>query len=626
MGRLHSRFLVVISLQVLLLQACATAKPRGQVVRLQADFQENGETIAKREENIQTLTQPQVSSLAVPAPNEDAAVFHFAMGQAYSLDNDSANAIESYRATLVHDPKSALVRARLAAELVKQGAFAEAKLLCLEAIRLDPKYVDSHILLAGIQVAAKEFTGAFETYQAALKVEPNNRDALLYLGITLAEVGRIPEGVAQLEKLVKLKDSGESNIDRSVAYYYLAKVYDQADKRDAAAGALRSALKERPGFAKAALALAEFHLEKKDEAGALKVLEEAFRENHSAELAARLATVFLDRKEYQRAVSYLETLVEEDPANENMKLRLALVYWQLQWTDKAHRLLSAMLDQYPASSEIAFYLAELEMKRENFDAALGYYNRIASDYAKYEQVVGAVAHFYREKKRYVDGENYLLEAMRKRPDAVAFYPLLAALHEDQGKLENAKVALERGERAFPQDESILYYLGFLYDRLGDHGKAVATMERLLETNPGNANALNFVGYTLLERGGDRARAATLLKAAYALKPQDPFVLDSYGWLLYRQGQGREAMKTLERAHAMRPDEGVIAEHLADIYLSLDLRQKAVATYERARKNGGDQEFVARVEQKLQNLQRVLAEGGVSKPVGTRRRPASNAQR
>lgn len=602
-----SRTLSLLIVTTLSLAACATAKPKGQIVRLQTDFEGNKSEVPAAPAESPLFRQSAKNALEIPSDKDDAAVFYFSMGQAYSLDNDPARAIEAYRATLVHDPNSALVHARLAAELVKVGSFAEAKVLCEKAIKLDPKYVDSYLLLAGIQVAAKEFEGALATYRSALTREPGNRDALLYYGVTLAETGKVKEGVAQLEKLVKLKDNAESNIDQSVAFYYLAKVHDQAGNKEAAIKALRESLKRRPGFGKAALVLADMYESRKDSKQAEAVLEETFKESHSADLAERLAESHLERNDYKGAIVFLETLVEEDPTNENMKLRLALVYWQVQWLDKARALLGDLHTRYPASSEIAFYLGELEMERKEPDTAISFYKKIAPDYSKFDQMVGRVVFLYRSQKRFQEGEDFLLGAMQKRADIVAFYPLLAALYEDQNRLEDARLALERGYRAFPSDESILYYLGFLYDRLGDKDKGLAIMERLLKVNPNNANALNFVGYTLLEKGIDLKTAAIYLEKAVALKPGDAFVLDSYGWLLYRQGKYQAAMKQLEKAVSIKPEEGVIAEHLADVYVALELPQKALSLYQKALVVGNeDGEFKSRVEAKIENVRNAMA--------------------
>jgi tetratricopeptide (TPR) repeat protein len=183
---------------------------------------------------------------------------------------------------------------------------------------------------------------------------------------------------------------------------------------------------------------------------------------------------------------------------------------------------------------------------------------------------------------------------------------LAALYEDQGRLEDARLVLERGRKNFDADENILYYLGFLYDRMGDKEKGFAVMEQLLRVNPNNANALNFVGYTLLERGVDLKAAAVYLEKAVALKPDDAFVLDSYGWLLYRQGKYQAAMKYLEKAYSIKPEEGVIAEHLADSYVALAMPKKALNLYQRALMASEDSEFKSRVEGKIENVRNAMA--------------------
>jgi tetratricopeptide (TPR) repeat protein len=594
------------------LSGCAATARHGQVVHLGSEGEATPEPKTSFGSAPGTETYAyshgKGPSLEVPTTAEEAAIFHFSLGQAYSLDNDPQRAIESYRATLVHDPKSALVRARLAAELVKVGNFSEAKTLCEEAIKIDGKYVDSYLLLAGIQVAAKEYDAATATYRSALTHDPKNRDALLYLGVTLAEVGKTKEGVAELEKLVKLRDNPESNIDQSVAYYYLGKVYDQGNQKDKAVKAYSVAIEKRPGFAKAALAVAEIYSARKQNEKAFAVLEDVFAESRSPEIAEKLAERHLELNDYKGAVVYLETLTEEDPSNENMKLRLALVYWQVKWFDKAEATLADLHAHYPASSEISYYLGELRLERGDFDGALSYYTQVGPDYVKYDQMVSRVAFAYRQQNKLNAAEIFLLDSMKKRPDVVAFYPLLAAVYEDQKKFEDSRVVLERGEKLFPTDENVLYYLGFTLDRLGKKDQALTKMEKLLTVNPNNPNALNFVGYTLLDRGTDLAQAQTYLERAVSLKPDDAFILDSYGWLLYRTGKRREAMKQLEKAYASKPEEGVIAEHLADIYVSLNMPQKALAVYAAALKSSAsDQELMARVQNKMANVRGVVAE-------------------
>jgi tetratricopeptide (TPR) repeat protein len=260
------------------------------------------------------------------------------------------------------------------------------------------------------------------------------------------------------------------------------------------------------------------------------------------------------------------------------------------------------------SSEINFYLGEIEMDLKKPDSALAYYKEVSPDFAKYEMVISREVAVYRAAKDYALAEKTLRDAMGKRADLVGLYPMLGAIFEDQNKLALARDALEEGRKIFPKDESILYYLGFIYDRIGDKKNSFALMSKILETNPDNVNALNFVGYSLLEKGEDLAKAETYLKRAFELKPTDPFILDSYGWLLFREGKQKMAMFYLEKAYSLRPNEAVIAEHLADTYVALHLTQKALLVYQSALGVDSDEEgFKSRVQVKVQNLKSAMVD-------------------
>jgi tetratricopeptide (TPR) repeat protein len=253
-----------------------------------------------------------------------------------------------------------------------------------------------------------------------------------------------------------------------------------------------------------------------------------------------------------------------------------------------------------------FYMAELELERLGPKAALPYYQAISSDFSKYEQATGRAVAIYRDAKQYVTAENLLINSLQKRPDIISFYPLLAALYEDEQRLSDARDILELGRKRYPEEESILYYLGFVYDRVGEKAKGFATMESLLALNPNNANALNFLGYTLLERNVELDRAGTYLSTALRLKPNDAFVIDSFGWYLFKTGQGSQAMKLLERAHAIKPEEALIVEHLADVYLALNLKSKALEAYKKSYAMSLEVALKERVGVKLSNLESALA--------------------
>src|SRR5262249_44164147 len=94
-------------------------------------------------------------------------------------------------------------------------------------------------------------------------------------------------------------------------------------------------------------------------------------------------------------------------------------------------------------------------------------------------------------------------------------------------------------------------------------------------------AMNFIGYSLVERGKNLDEAEKLIRHALEIRPDSAAFLDSLGWLYFRRGEYRRAVGTLERAVALEPDEPLINEHLGDAYHSATNKVKAAAAYRKA---------------------------------------------
>jgi Flp pilus assembly protein TadD len=91
----------------------------------------------------------------------------------------------------------------------------------------------------------------------------------------------------------------------------------------------------------------------------------------------------------------------------------------------------------------------------------------------------------------------------------------------------------------------------------------ANIRKLIALKPDHAHAYNALGYSLADRNIRLDEARTLLDQALKLAPDDPFIIDSMGWVLFRQGDLDGARKQLERAYQLRPD-GEIAAHLGEV--------------------------------------------------------------
>jgi Flp pilus assembly protein TadD len=81
--------------------------------------------------------------------------------------------------------------------------------------------------------------------------------------------------------------------------------------------------------------------------------------------------------------------------------------------------------------------------------------------------------------------------------------------------------------------------------------------------PDNQHAYNALGYSLADRNVRLPEALKLIRKAQGMAPDDPFIMDSMGWVHYRMGNLDEAEAQLRRAYGLRNDAD-IAVHLGEV--------------------------------------------------------------
>jgi len=127
----------------------------------------------------------------------------------------------------------------------------------------------------------------------------------------------------------------------------------------------------------------------------------------------------------------------------------------------------------------------------------------------------------------------------------------------------ALAAYERGLKALPEDRRLLYARALLFEQLDRIPEAEADLRRVVALDPDDPDALNALGYTLADRTERHQEALELIGRALKLKPEEPAIIDSMGWVQYRLGNRTEALKHLRRAYELQPD-AEIAAHLGEV--------------------------------------------------------------
>ena len=149
---------------------------------------------------------------------------------------------------------------------------------------------------------------------------------------------------------------------------------------------------------------------------------------------------------------------------------------------------------------------------------------------------------------------------------------------------------------------LLFQLGEAYERTRRFDEAAEQFQAVLEIQPENSTAMNYLGYMWADNGENLEQALELVRRAVALEPDNGAYVDSLGWALFRLGELEAARRQLERAKQLVPEDSTILEHLGDVYVALGDTRRAREAYENALAIN-DEENVEAVRHKLGELSR-----------------------
>lgn len=260
----------------------------------------------------------------------------------------------------------------------------------------------------------------------------------------------------------------------------------------------------------------------------------------------------------------------------------------------------------PRLAESWVLVAELLVRQDRADLALaaldqapdsGPWGRIVA--ARRAGALGAMARW--------DEARAILTAEAARPDAGADALVrLAQLERDAGQPRVAAAAYARaiaaaeagGMTEGPALAQLWFLAGVSHHDAGDWPAAEAALRRAAALVPDNPIVLNFLGYSLLDRGEDLAEARTLIARAYAKAPDNGAIIDSMGWAAFVAGDHAEAVRLLEQARAAEPADPTVADHLGDAYWKVGRRIEARHLWQSARALSPDKALDAKLAAKL----------------------------
>ncbi len=268
----------------------------------------------------------------------------------------------------------------------------------------------------------------------------------------------------------------------------------------------------------------------------------------------------------------------------------------------------------PGLTDARLVAAEALDRMEQYEIAIATYGAVAPDDPAFIAAELGRADVMRRAGDIDRAVDVLSQLSRSNPGIAVVEARLGDMLRRSGDMTGAREAYGRALDLYGDDDPALWLLhytrGIAAHQLDDWPAAEADFRRALELNPGHPQVLNYLGYSLVERGEKLDEALAMIEQAVAGEPENGAIVDSLGWVYFQLGRHQEAVVQLERAAALEPVDPVINDHLGDAYWAVGRLREAEFQWTRALSFAPEETEADRIRRKLEiGLDAVLAEEG-----------------
>lgn len=542
-------------------------------------------------------TEAALSEDSRPADTQ-CSYFYYLWGKSAELGGQERyeEAVEAYEKALVCDEHATYVMRDLAVLLLRMNRRQHALIWLEKLLAINPDDLQTASLIANIYVADGKVDEAEAVYKRLLALDPENQQVLLMLGTFYAHQRRYEEAESILEQLLSL-DSNSAD-----GYLYLARLYRELRLLDRAARYYDKTLSLRWSTL-VAIEAADL-LERMSRYGDaeklyLRMLDEDEANEHAR---LQLAEIYSKQGEVEKAVAVLQELKNYSLEPQQVDLAIGRILVGSNRLDEAEAHFKEMIDNYPEFEEARTLLALVYYDKGDKEQAVRQLSTIPRDSENYPDAVLMQVRILVEMGDFQRAESILTDAIESGVEPLSrMYTLLASLYQKGGRMEDARKIYKQALALFAEDHQVYFEYGIFLDKSGDQQGALEAMNKVLELNPDDPYALNYIGYTWADKGINLEKAKEYLQEAVRQLPQDGFVRDSLGWAYFKLGETDAAIRELGAASEMEPEDPTIAEHLGDAYACKGDFEEAAKNYERALKFSAEKEKRQKVRDKLQNL-------------------------
>lgn len=522
------------------------------------------------------------SAGAAPQELTPQLLYEFLLGEIAAQRGDAQVAAQTYveLARRTRDP-------RIARRALEIANHARMPALALEAARLwhetDPASPQAMQFLAQLLVQQKRVADAGPVLEKLLASQPAQAPNIFMQLPRVLAASRDPQANLRLIERLAAHFPGLAQ-----ARFAVAQVAAAADDEERALAELRAAQELRPDWELPALAEAQL-LERRSPARAAGRLAEFLAKNPgSREARMQYARVLAADKRIAEARAEFERILETQPNDADAIFAVGLLAMQVKDYDTAEAKLTRLLELGARDADrVRYTLGQIAEERKDWQRAVDWYEKIERG----ELALPArmrTAQAIARQGRLQAAREYLRHVAATPEQKVQLLLAEAQLLRDARMHREAFDLLAEALAREPDQPELLYDQALTAEKLDRFDVLESNLKRLIQVKPDHAHAYNALGYSLADRNLRLAEAKKLIEKALELAPEDYYIIDSMGWVLYRMGDLKGAVRYLRQAWEGRPD-GEIGAHLGEVLWMLGEREEARRVWGEAQKLAPDNE-------------------------------------
>lgn len=523
-----------------------------------------------------------------------------------------------------------------------------------KVVEAEPKDVDTWLMLGRLQKIAQNSVEAEKAYKKVIEIDPNHEDALTGLAVVYADLGDSKRSSELLKRLTEKNPSPRTLMA-------LASQYEQLRDYGLAAETLRRAIELQPENPELKRAYAQNLLlaDKYDEA--LAVYKEiAANDPKDWQSQLRISQIYRQKKDFGKAREASSKALAIEPKNVEVLYNEVNI---LEAEGKTTEAINTLKDLLISTAKRSYSSGEkgnraLLLERlglmyrgaEQYNDAVATFRQIADlDSSLGARAEAQIIDTYRIAKEFQKAVEEADAASKKYPDDKVLLSVRASVLAEVGRADDAAAELKKlldgkndretyislaqvyekaknyAEMAKAIDaadklsdskeekESIVFMRGAMYEKMKKYDAAETEFRKVLELNPKNASALNYLGYMLADRNMRVSDALDFIKQALELDPDNGAYLDSLGWAYYRAGDLPKAEEYLRRAIDRFSKDPTVHDHLGDVYFkqgnlkdAIEHWQLSLKEWENSSPSERDATEMAKVQKKLDSAKVRLA--------------------